>query len=330
MSQYEPKNPLELAILGGYNQLVKDAFGEALAEEPLYELVTVPRVTMTKTISVHQWLLQKFKVGGIDSQLYGLHQGCVQGLRDDKGIFWISHLGTVFDFSLPSGFVVTNTGKLEIIPLKNSGHQPSKTDSSPLFALLREEIQNSKLSKFAKNMNALPRKNKYQMSGLNAVTLESELNPALHVIPRHGKTIVTANFISYAPDKGKTKGYQVPIPVEGKDRKHEVGATYPPNFGIAYHLLRTIQDIPDNLKADSEFVADIPQWGEKGKGQGVDIGGLSSFLALELARQAYAPDREPLTLEEYVTRKESLNTIIQPLVGKHGDVNHIFETKHKK
>jgi len=330
MNQYEPKDALEAATLGAYNQMLKEAFGESLEGPAEYELVNLPRVTLTKGISIHQWVLQKFRVGGINTDLYALHQGMTQGMRNDKGIYWLSHLGTILDFSVPRGFVLVRGGNLEITPLRNSGHQPGTSVSSPMLAQYIEEIRNAKFSKFASLANQLPRKNKYQMSGLNALTLESEVNPALHVIPRHGKTIVTVNFLSYIPNNKKTKGYQIPIPIDGKDRKHEVGTTYPPNLADAYHMIRSIQDIPEFMKTSNEVVAEVPQWSDKGKGQGADMGGLSSFLALELARQVYDPDRGPLTFAEYAARQASLNTVIQPLANNYGDIAHIFDTKHKQ
>lgn len=330
MNQFIPKDPLETATIGGYTQMLKDAFGESLVEAAVYEMMDLPRGTLfNKGLYIDRWVLQKFKVGGIDSQLYALHQGMTQGMRNDKGIFWLTHLGSIFDFGVPKGFFIRKDKNLEIFPLRSSGHKDGVESTSPLQALLQEELDNQKQSKFASNAHNLPWENKYQMSGLNALTMETKKNATLHVIPRHGKTIVTVNFLSYIPNKKKTKGYQIPIPVAGKDKKHEIGTTYPPNLANAYHLMRSIQDIPDFMKSEIEVISEIPRWPDEWQKQGADNGGLSSFLALELARQVFDPDREPLTLVEYITRHASLNSVIQPLAEKYGDIAHVYETKNK-
>ncbi|MHA2153331.1 MAG: hypothetical protein ACXAAQ_15255 [Candidatus Thorarchaeota archaeon] len=325
-------------IVSTYSSIIKKLFQEFIVDEPKHELFEKKRVTVSirRGISVHRWVLQRFNVNDLDNELVALYEGFTHGMNNDKAIYWLSHLGTVLNFSIPMGVVIKSGGggMPKVMGIKRSGIESMEGRSHPLQEILEMEAYEFSKSAIMNHARVFPDKIKYRLDGISGNELEIEQDAFTFAIPRQGKTVVTTSFLSYIPGGDKTKGVLRTIPVmrengEVKDHKFEIGPVYATNLAKAYRVIRWFRDIPEICKSATSFTGEIPNPFKAWKGYGVLQGSLAAFLSLRIAQQKFKPDDQPITLKEFVLSESRITELVQVLQNEYGDISHFYKSEHR-
>ncbi|MHA2286916.1 MAG: hypothetical protein ACXABZ_13710 [Candidatus Thorarchaeota archaeon] len=251
---------LDEYVKEGFTNLLKETFRESLAQEPEYWFRNQPKETSVRDytifaqVKLNRWLLQRFRVGGIDTELFGFYEGFIEGRNQDKAVYLRTHLGTIYDFAIPRGFALVKKGgkSPQLTSLRLSGESELADPTDPLLMLVKSDLQNNK-SKLVSLMDGLPRKIKYKVSGVMGSEYEAESEVIMTLVPRQGKTIATVQFLSFQPKQKKSKGRTTKTAAG----TFEVGTTFGPNMNLAYKLLRHFQDIPDVCKVASARTSEL-------------------------------------------------------------------------
>ena len=310
---------LENCVKDAYNQLLKETFKESLDGEPVYSSYIMPKETSARDYTIfaqikfNRWLVNRFKIGGIRSDLFGFYEGMTEGRNQDKAVYTRMQMGTILDFAIPNGFVISE--KKKIIPLRTSGEPDTATKVDPLLQLVQTDFEQKK-SKLNMMLHGLPEKTKYRVGGITGTEYEFQQKPLVVVAPRQGKTIVGLVSLSHQPGGQKTQGRK--LRVENQD--YEVGVPYGPNFINAYHIIRYFQDIPDICKTDIPRTSELPPVEDFAK---KNRGSIFDFLALEVARQKYLPDMPQISLKDFITVQDGLQELEGKFTSEYNDVKLI-------
>jgi hypothetical protein len=284
----------EVCIRDAFNIMLKETFKEMLLTVPVYSMYTIPKseyaveVRVTRDVKFDRWVTNRFNIEGINSDIFGYYEGFTGGRNSNKAVYARSQLGTILDYAVPGGFLITDNKKA--IPLRVTG-EDSEIDN-PLQNLVQADLgqKKSKLSSILKN---LPEHTKYDNK------YEFRERPIIAVIPRQGRTIVGVVFLSYYP---RGKGMRGAL-FRTEEGEFEVGVPFGGNFENAYHLIKYIQDLTIIYKESTPKTAEIPPVQDF---TGYALGSIFEYLALEIARQEYSPDSQPFDLGDFLTVQGSV------------------------
>ncbi len=307
---------LENCVKDTFNQVMKTTFKESMPEEPVYSTYVMPKeksirdTTIFAQLKFNRWLVNRFKIEGMNSDIFGFYEGVTEGRNSDKAVYVRAQMGTILDFAVPNGFLLTENKKFA--PLQLSGAAADAQAVGPLLQLVQTDLKQNK-SKLNMILKSLPEKTKYKVGGLTGKEWEFEQKPILAVVPRQGKTIVGVVFLSHLPGGKKTKGTKIQI----QEQKYEIGAPFGANLANAYHLIRYFQDIPDVCKTDTPQTSEIPMVQDFAKNL---RGSIFEFLALEVAREKYSPTSPPISLKDFLTLQENVLELEKQLNGDYEDI----------
>ena len=307
---------LENCVKDAFNQVMKTTFKESMPEEPVYSSYIMPKEksardhTIFAQIKLNRWLVNRFKIGGMNSDIFGFYEGVTEGRNSDKAVYVRAQMGTILDFALPNGFIIDE--KKKIVPLQISGEAADAQPVGPLLQLVQTDLGQNK-SKLKMILNSLPEKTKYKVGGLTGNEYEFQQKPVVAVVPRQGKTIVGVTYLSHLPDGKKTKGVKLRV----QEQEYEIGVPFGANLANAYHLIRYFQDIPDVCKTDTPKTSELPPIQDFTKKR---RGSLFEFLALEIARGHYSSTSPPISLKDFLTLQENVLALEKQLNGDYEDI----------
>ena len=212
----------------------------------------------------------------------------------------IGEIGTILDYSIPRGcFITMNFHIPEYHPLRNHDDNPDTPTWTPLEVLIRREIEGEKVSSLVEMFRKLPRYSKGHYDGRfgghynefrrakmivdSMPTRDNmwgkfETDPSVSIIPRNGKTIVVVRFLSFLDVSCKEKQWTeaVKIPPGISDKEIQIILPEPDNILNAFNLMERVIKILEPLKVDGEHTSQY-------------MGGLTSYLAFEIAQQIHKP-----------------------------------------
>jgi hypothetical protein len=305
---------LENCVKDAFNRTLKETFKESLVDEPVYSSYIMPKeksardYTVFAQVKFNRWLVNRFKVGGINSDMFGYYEGLTEGRNSDKAVYTRTQLGTILDFAVPGGFLFSD--KKKITPLRVSGEPTEPVN--PLLQLVRTDLEQKK-SNLNTLLSYLPEKTKYKVGGITGSEYEFQEKPYVAVVPRQGKTIVGVVFLSHQPGGKKTKGTKLRV----QEQEFEVGVPHGGNLVNAYHLIRYFQDMPDICKVDAPRTAEVPPITDFAKKSN---GSILEFLALEIARESYASGSPPISLKDFLTIQGSVPELEKQINGEYSDI----------
>lgn len=229
------------------------------------------------------YLLQEMNLKDFDSQIYILYQGGF--VKEDVLVFSTMSIGTIMNFSIPRGFLVTTDGdRIFRRRLRNCGDQDNTNLSNPLASVLEAELANQS-SEFASMYRALPIFGCYETGKYYAAG-----SPMVLLTPRMGKTIVSVMVVPYTEKlDSKAASYRMNDLSREGDIKVEIGLPSEQPLNVALHILRKFRNLPNYLRSSKSPTSSI-------LGLGID-----AILTLDIARDRYLPERNPFTLWEILT-----------------------------
>ncbi|MHA1907867.1 MAG: hypothetical protein ACW98Y_11275 [Candidatus Thorarchaeota archaeon] len=331
----------EIGVQSAFNGLLSDVFQNSLEGTPETTFLKGEiraKAGIYKPKDENTWVMQKFRVGGINSDIFTLYHGWFA--FHYHAFYQVSEVGTVLPFSIPRGFLIPWREKKNTIPLTMKGDQPDHPVANPLMALLNVELENHKKSTIGKIIRELPEQSEYQAGRTGIQKLKYKFGPdrigievpkeyskslemtiykepMVSVIPRYGKTIVSVRFSSFMPS-GRMKGVVMNhLSPEGKHRDMEIGVPYGNNFASAYKILRYFQDLPKEFHSDSEAMSVVPR-------------DLPEFLSYEIARQKYMPESNPLGLEEYIMEGARIEELYGKITADYGHPEHVVKDWNRR
>ena len=228
---------------------------------------------------------QRLRLKGFESELSLVFQG--GAIEADRTAISTMSLGTVLDFSVPRGFVtVYSQNECSYYNLPIIGDNETTVLNNPLSEVIELELQHED-SIILSKMKELPLVGKFKSTKGKIYAVGRRVY--LFVIPFMGKTIVSVMTSAFG-NKPESKGRIFPMRVLGKDKHLEYEVSMPSivNLNIILDILRRFQNIPHNLRSEEHSTS-------------IEIGfGVSAYLALDIARREFVPDRGPFSLWELI------------------------------
>ncbi len=324
----------EDAVIAVLDRVIKDAFGNELVEDPIYELVPAelkleefcdigdgykssgrsPLMAMVSAASVlhtrskkgkemlASWTLVSLKFREKPHEMKVLFQGGF--INDTTFAFNAVSMGTVLDIKIPRGFVTSYTnGKSVFTRASVADDTEESPNASPFISLFESQARYDQ-SKINQSLAQIPTLTYLQTKGrISSTTWYSPTPPILVFSPRHGKTIISLRISPYLSN-AKSETAKFTMPGEQKPWILEVAVPNPQNFQKARNLLSNISEIPEDLLAAEEVT------GELG-------GGVDTYYALELAREKFRPDSAPFTMTDVVRSGPVVAEVLQELRSRY-------------
>jgi predicted Zn finger-like uncharacterized protein len=231
----------------------------------------------------------RFTVDGFEPPLFGVYTGFTPSLFDIA--FPLIELGTILDFAVPRGLLVTDelslTRPYNVIPLENVGDIGRPMDN-PLLSLMRREIDQRKKSELFEDFGELMRETEVRF----LFTKFSVEKPKwILALPRNGHTILVVHSVCWGLGAVSEK-----VNLFGRSQKFRI---IPPKTRTIYdcaNVLRKMAYIASNTRTDADISSRFPAVDKK-YFEGTILG---QYLASEAKRMQEDPERTPATLKEFV------------------------------
>jgi hypothetical protein len=348
------------------SQPLIEAFGDRIKETKVREGIISDDFgrydyTVRKTWSyryVAHRFLEKFTLRDRNLDYYFLMP--VENWHKGQAMAHIGEIGTILDYSIPRGCFITMKYHIpEYHPLRNHDDGADTPTWTPLEVMIRKEIDGEKVSSLVEMFRKLPKKSKGHYDGMLGghsnefrrakVAVDSmptrdnlwgkfDTDPSVSVIPRNGKTIVVVRFLSFhdtSEYEKKRWTEAVKIPLEISNKGVQIILPEPDNILNAFNLMERIAKVLEPLKVDGEHTSQY-------------MGGLTSYLAFEIAQKIHKPDEEigfidflnyTLTVREVVKSmgaatpgKEFVHPLWYPLVninpGGQDEISYNYSARH--
>ncbi|MHA1907743.1 MAG: hypothetical protein ACW98Y_10655 [Candidatus Thorarchaeota archaeon] len=241
---------------------------------------------------------QRFRLKDFDSELSLIFQG--GAVKEDRMAISTMSLGTVFDFSVPRGFMASYDGKKivsEILPV--IGDHESTPLENPFSEILEYELRIDE-SILLSTMKELPAVGKFRTT--KGSTYAAGYGVFLIVIPFMGKTIVSVMTTAFG-NNPESRSRTFPMRVLGKDKPLDFEVSVPSidNLRNITTILARFRNLPDYLKTDVE-----PMPYELGIGASV-------YLAFDIARREFIPERGPFSMWEFIEQGPFVKKTIESI-----------------
>ena len=288
--------PRELALSTSISLITETLLKDTLAKAPLYEviwsdmqkesswkpalsLIPVSRESKFKT-NVHVY--QHFETRDSSVPFYAHYEGFTP--RDDTVIVSGIEVGTVLDFPIPRGILLfaTNT-KWQLLDNYEGG---AKTKDTPIWTVMKKEIDNQKVSKLFESVRNLASDSQYTATiRLGPRGVYSLSYPAYFMLAPRGSRTVAMVSTCAAP----LGGFKKKLPIgDGYTVNYEFGFPSPGAFMSAVNVVKELARRAENVKCLQCGTAKVPEIASE----------LMLYLLLESAKRTHAAHNERLSFQD--------------------------------
>lgn len=256
---------------------------------PTIELVKQGVIKDTDQYAPNLLALHRFNIRDIKFPVYCMYTGTTTSHFDVA--FWSIEVGTVLDFSVPRGLLITDeisfTKPYRVAPLENVG-DTSQPKDNPLLSLVNQEIENRKKSELFEQFHWLEREAEIQFL---YTKFKSQIPKWILVLPRENFTIL----IVHSGNSGHG-ALAEEVEMVGKIQKFRILPPRTSNVRSSFNVLRNMVEFASYTKTDSKTSSLLPRV-EKERYSGTILG---HYLIREAKRKCDAPEGSPIALETFV------------------------------